>query len=140
MGTAFYIVLEKSLPDIDTTMSGKCLAIDADNIAKLCRKLKVKDFWDFTSENPDELAEFFETESKDWEAGEKPPTAEELGPEEWFPASKGLKTIRALLDFLDNKNSGLEDTQGVIEDLKDMERILNAAEAHGIGWHMEVSF
>ena len=140
MGSAIYIVLDRDLPGVDTMMSGKPLSHEIDYITTLCKKLKVKDLWEFCSANPGEMADFFEAEAESWENGVEPPTEEELDPEEWFPAAEGLVTVRALLEFINRDRSGLKDPEWVLEDLANMERILSAAEAHGVGWRLEVDF
>lgn len=140
MGSAIYLVLERELEGVDTMMNGKPLCHEIDHITALCRKLKVKDLWEFFSANPDEMADFFEAEAESWENNEEPPSADQLGPEEWFSPADGLVTVRALIELINREKQGLKEPDGVLADLRDMERILSAAKAHGVGWHLEVDF
>lgn len=139
MGSAIYIVLEQELADVDTMMNGKPLSREIDRISALCRKLKIKDLWEFCSANPDEMADFFDAEAEYLE-NEDGPTTDMLEPEEWFSPEEGLAIVTALKEYITGDNHGLKNPDGILEDIGEMERILNAAKAHGVGWHLEVDF
>ncbi|WP_395093484.1 hypothetical protein [Armatimonas sp.] len=60
-------------------------------------------------------------------------------PEEtWFEPCAGLITVRALLAHLQEDASDITDSEGVIQDLLDCERVLEGLQKSGIRWHLTV--
>ena len=55
-------------------------------------------------------------------------------PLQQFRAEDGLATVRALAAH------PAAQVEGVVQDLKECERILDAAVQQGVGWHFEVDF
>jgi len=119
MGAAYYIVLEKDLEGLDTTMDGMSLSWHMETLDALARQMGVRPLSEFFSMAPEELAEFM-----DGAAGIQPP------PLQQFPAQAGLTTVKALL--------ARPEARPAQHDLRDCERILSAAAKQGIGWHFQV--
>jgi hypothetical protein len=139
MGLAHYVVLDSDLEDVDTSAGGKALAHQAEALAALAKSCGVVDLWSFHSESPNDVLAFLESEEEsdsEAETLEMPP----LPVEEWFEPAVGLKTIRALLTALEENPTAVENVEGVVSDLKEVERILAAAEARGAKWHLAVDF
>ena len=51
-----------------------------------------------------------------------------------FQADDGLATVRALQP---EPEAQVDD---VVQDLRELENVLEAAKQHGVGWHLEVDF
>jgi hypothetical protein len=125
MGSAFFIVLEKNIDGLDTMMNGKSLSKNSDALDAAARELGVPPLLEFYSIAPEEAIAFMEGEGVDVGDMKLPPLRQ-------FSAAEGLATVRALLTRPEGQ------PEGVAEDLRDCERILSAAEKHGIGWHFEI--
>ena len=68
--------------------------------------------------------------------GENPPTLEP----DWFAPAEGLKTVRALRAQITSSPDKVSDTEGVLFDFTEFERVLSAAEAHSLKWHLAVDY
>ena len=127
MGAAYFIVLERKIDGMDTSMNGKSLSQHMESLDEAARQLGVRPLSEFFSADPAQLVEFMEGEGVDVGNSEPPPLQQ-------FTAQDGLATVRALASHA----AARED--GVAQDLRDCERILSAAAQHGVGWHFEVDF
>lgn len=137
MSVAHYIVLSEGLEgSVDGSMDGKALAHQADFLADLAKSVGVSDLWIFHSENPDDVAAFLEPEDLDAATRENPA----LPAEEWFEPAAGLRTVRALLAALEKDPPTMAEIDLVIVDLKQVERILSAAQSQGGKFHLSVDF
>src|SRR5437868_5395823 len=127
MGSAYFIVLEREIEGLETSMDGKGLSQNMQALAIAARSLGVKPLSEFYAADPETIRKFLGGE--DIDLGDiKPP------PPENFSAEAGLKTIRALL------GQPLADRDGLVQDLRVCERILSVAAQHGAGWHFEIDF
>ena len=126
MGTALYIALEKTLPDVDTLIDGKMLSNAEKPLAKAAKRLAVRPLMDFFSTSADEAADLLGDEV----AGIDIPAAQ------WFSAEEGLKTVDALLAALD-ASPELSTTKN---DLLGCQRVLREAQKHGVRWHLAIDF
>lgn len=120
MGAAYYIVLEKEIDGLDTTMDGKCLLREIESLDSAARELGVRPLSEFVSMDADDLADILGDDA----AGIDVP------PLQWFAAQDGLATVSAL--------QPRQEAQPALHDLKDCERILTAAAQHKIGWHFQI--
>ena len=120
MGTAYFIVLERKIDGLDTTVDGKMLARISDILDAIAPQLGVRPISEFISIDPAQAAEFMDGDLGDIE----------LPQLQQFSAQDGLATVRALLSR--------PEAQPAIQDLQDCERILGAAAQHGVSWHLEV--
>ena len=120
MGAAYYIALEKTIDGIDTMMDGKSLSRHIESLDSVARQLGVRPLSEFTSMDADALADLL------GDAAE----GIQVPPMQQFSADDGLATIRALLPR--------PEAQPALDDLKDCERILNAAAEHGVRWHFQI--
>jgi len=127
MGAAYFIVLERKIDGVDTDMGGKSLSRHMESLDEAARQLAVRPLSEFFSADPEQLASFMESEGV--EVGDAAPP-----PLQQFTAQDGLATVRALAAHPAAR------ADGVAEDLLECERILSAAEQHGVGWHFEVDF
>lgn len=70
-----------------------------------------------------------------------PEWAKTLPPPQWFTAEDGLLTIRALLDHLRKASAALgSETEGVIHELEQYERVLRKTADRNLRWQLAVSW
>jgi len=126
MGTALYIALEKTLPDVDTMIDGKMLSKAEKQLAKAAKRLGVRPLMDFFSTSADEAADLLGEDV----AGIDIPAAQ------WFSAEDGLKTIDRLLAEADAS----PELREAKDDLLGCQRVLREAQKHGVRWHLAIDF
>src|SRR5690349_9937892 len=105
MGAAYFIVLEREIDGLDTSMDGKSLSQHIDSLDDAARQLGVRPLSEFFSIDPEQLSEFMEGEGID--VGDVTPT-----PLQQFTAEDGLATVRALASH------PAAQADGVADDLK----------------------
>ena len=119
---AFFISLEGEhpLPDMD----GGGLARAWDTLEPFCESLGVASLMDFFSMS--------EAEQRHWEVEEA-----QLFPEQWFAATDGLATVRALLAHLAaHPIEGVKES--ALTDLENFEAALSWAEREQVRWHLSI--
>jgi hypothetical protein len=97
-------------------------------------KLKVPKLLEFFSADENSMALLMDqgTASADW-ASHRPQA-------QWFQATSGLITIRALVEFLDASTAALgSETESVLIQVREYDRVLRKTEQHGLRWHVAVS-
>lgn len=128
MSLAWYIMGEKDIKDFDTFVDGKAIAhADEEVLAGIFRTLNVAPLMDFFSQNPEEFGDF-------------PDENSHMPKEEWFSAAEGLKTVRALAAHLQAHPDAAPQSEEILEDMKEYERILSRFEKEGIRWHLAIDF
>jgi hypothetical protein len=131
MGTAYFIVLERPAAGLDTSMDGKSLAREIEDLDWTAKEIGVRPLSEFVSVNPEMALEFLE--------GEGVSTSDiPLLELQQFSAEDGLKSVRMLLREIQAWVPGTKDTSGVLADLRECERILDAAARQGVRWHFEL--
>ena len=63
------------------------------------------------------------------------PTRMRVPPEQWHPAAHGLKTVRALIDYVSENLNDFKQPNPILRDLKAVDALLVAAEAANIPFH-----
>ena len=70
-----------------------------------------------------------------------PDWARHLPQPQWFEAPDGLLTICALMEFLTANPAALgSETQPVLVELREYERVLRKTAEHNLHWHIAVSW
>ena len=131
MPTAYAIVLEKQIENLDSSMDGRMLARASEVLDDIANQCRVRPLTGFTSIDPAEAAAFFEDEGIDLNSAKLPPLQR-------FSAEEGLFTIRALIAHLTSLGSIPRNSLGIIDDLRNCERILTKAQEHEVRWHFQV--
>lgn len=126
MGTALYIALEKNIPGVDTRIDGKMLSKAEKHLAKTAKRLGVRPLMEFFSTSAEETADLLGEDVADIDI----PAAQ------WFSAEEGLKTVDALLAEAD----GSAELRAAKDDLLGCQRVLRAAQKHGVRWHLAIDF
>ena len=58
-----------------------------------------------------------------------------LPPEQWYPATDGLKTVRGLIENVSENLNNFKQPNPILRDLKAAEALLSAAESAGVRFH-----
>lgn len=135
MSTALYIVLERPIPNFDAFVNGKSAAQALERLEAVAKQLGVRPLMEFFSIDPEEAADFL---------GEHGASDEEvvsgLSPSQWFAAQEGIDTVRGLLDHLRSNRSSVANSEEVIRDLEEFERVLAMAEQEHTKWHLAMDY
>jgi hypothetical protein len=135
MAASLYIVVEGEDPGFEIFVNGQALARNEDALEQLAMRLKVSPLLQFFSIDKNSMALLLEQE-----AGSRDLPCH-LPQPQWFSAADGLLTVRALIDFLSTAPVALgSETQPVLIELREYERVLAKTAQHGLRWHLEVSW
>lgn len=133
MSVAYYIVPEREIAGFDHFVNGKALGhADEDILNHLCGELNVQSLLAFISQDPEELADFMEDEDVDM--------PEEFAEVQWFDATAGLATVRALATHLEGNPDAVKDSNELIEDLREYESVLKRLEQEKVRWYLALDF
>lgn len=131
MALAIIVTLEKELPAsaaYTKAKTGKALARESDRLDIAARSKAVSSLVSLTSESHAVLRAQMEASGMD-------PSKMRLPPELWYSASEGLKSVRALADFVTAHLNDFKQPNPILRDLKAAESLLIAAEAAGVKFH-----
>ena len=132
MAQAIVVTLDKDLgaPSAAYTKSGtgKALARESDRLDIAARSKMVPSLVALTSESHAALRAQMEAAGMD-------PSKMRLPPEQWHTASEGLKTVRALADYVTARLNDFKQPNPILRDLKAAETLLVAAESAGVKFH-----
>jgi len=126
------ITLEKDLPDASAAYtkaaSGKAIGRESDKLDSVARRKSVTPITSMLSENPAALMAQMREEGFD-------PAKMRIPPERWFPAADGLKTVRAIAEYVNANLNDFKQPNPILRELKAAEILLTAAEAGGVKFH-----
>src|SRR5436190_8314197 len=132
MALAIVVTLEKDLPEASATYtqagSGKALAREAQKIDFAARCKAVTQPSAMLSESQAALIEQLKSEGFD-------PAKMRLPAEQWYPAAGGLKTVRALIEYVSEKLNDFKQPNPILRDLKAAEALLAEADSAGVRFH-----
>jgi hypothetical protein len=132
MASAIVITLEKELPEAIAAYikgkPGRALARESDRLDTAARSRGVMPLTSLLSESRADLIAQFK------EAGFDPEKMR-IPPEQWFAASDGLKTVRALAEHVTAKLNDFKQPNPILRDLKASESLLAAADAGQVKFH-----
>jgi hypothetical protein len=135
MSASLYIVVEGEDPGYDIFVNGQALARNEDALERLSHKLSVAPLLEFFSADRNSMALLLDQGSGN------PEWTSQLPHAQWFAAEEGLRTVRALMDFLALSPTALgSDTPAVERELHEYETVLRKTEQHGLRWHLAVSW
>ncbi|HZL34341.1 MAG TPA: hypothetical protein VFC78_03460 [Tepidisphaeraceae bacterium] len=136
MAQTIIITLEKELPAAGAACtkagSGKALARETERLDSAARRRSVTPFTSLLSESQAALLEQMKEQGFD-------PAKMRLPPELWFPAADGLKTIRAVAQYVTENINDFKQPNPILRDLKAAETLLAAAETAAIRFHFTKS-
>lgn len=132
MALAYSITLETDLPDAMPAYRkagvGKALAREADKLDSTARRKGVASLSSMLSESASALAEQLRADGFD-------PTKMRLPPEQWYDPAEGLKSVRALWEYVTANLNDFKQPNPILRDLKSAEALLTAAAAAGTKFH-----
>ena len=132
MALAIVVTLDKELAAAQAIYAkadnGKAFARELEKIDFAARCKNVQQPSSLVSENPEKLAAQMREEGFD-------PSKMRLPPERWYPASEGLKVVRALIEYVTDKLNDFKQPNPILKSLRAMEALLVAAEQGGVKFH-----
>ena len=134
MALAIVVTLEKDLPDPAAAAayakagSGKALARELAKVDFAARCVKVTQPSEMISESQAALAEQMRESGMD-------PGKMRLPPEMWYSAGDGLKSVRALIEYVGANLNDFKQPNPILRDLKAVDDLLTAAEKSGTRFH-----
>ena len=131
MALAFVITLEKELPAAPERVkgaNGKALAREADKLDSAARRRGVPPPTAMLSESQAALIAQLKADGFD-------PAKMRLPPEQWFAAADGLRTVRALIEYVGGNLNDFKQPNPILRDLRDAEATLAAADVAGARFH-----
>jgi hypothetical protein len=131
MSAAYFIVLENKIHNLDCSMDGKALARATEALEELALLHNVRPLTGFTSIDPADAAAFLDGEGIT-------PDEIKLPPLQQFAPQDGLITVKTLISHLELQPSAVRNSEAVLDDLRNCERILSSAQQHEVRWHFEV--
>ncbi len=135
MSASMYIVVEGEDPGFDIFVNGQALARNEDSLERLAEKLSVAPLLEFFSADRNSMALLL-----DQGAG-NPDWSRNLPQPQWFQPEQGLRTVRALLDFLAMAPTALgSDSEAIDRELREYEIVLRKTSQRNLRWHLAVSW
>ena len=128
---ALFIALEHELSDVDTSAHAPALVEHEELLADIADELHVPPLMHFFHKSAEDMDEFVEDEV---EGHEEDDDGEDL----WFEIEEGRNTIDSLLHHFDDHPD--ETPDGVVDELREFDKILEKAEEHHVRWHFEMDF
>jgi hypothetical protein len=135
MAASLYIVVEGEDPGFDIFVNGHSLARNEETLGRLAATLDVSPLLDFFSADENSMALLLEQGTGD------PEWARNLPQPQWFAASHGLVSVRALISFLMASPAAIgSETLPVLIELREYERVLQKAADRRLRWHLAASW
>lgn len=135
MAASLYIVVEGDDPGFDIFVNGRALARNEDALERMTERLDVRPLLEFFSADENSMALLLE------QGAGNPEWARNLPEPQWYVPEDGLITVGALIDFLGANPAALgSDTQPVLAELREYERVLRKTAERGLRWHLAVSW
>jgi hypothetical protein len=104
------------------------LARESDRLDSAARRRNVMPLTSLLSESQAKLIEQLKADGFD-------PAKMRIPPEQWFAAADGLKTARALIEYVTANLNDFKQPNPILRDLKAAEALLTDAESSGIRFH-----
>ena len=131
MALAIVVTLENE-PDAPApsakTAPGKALARELERLDYAAKCCKTPAISSLLSENPAALAAQMREEGFD-------PSKMRLPAEKWYDAAEGLKSMRALIEYLNGHFNDFKQPNPILRDLKAAEAVLTGAQTSGKRFH-----
>jgi glycine/D-amino acid oxidase-like deaminating enzyme len=132
MAQVIVVTLERELPDPQSAYvkakRGKALARETDRLDSAARRRGVTPMTSLLSESQAALIEQLKAEGFD-------PAKMRVPPEQWFAPAEGLKTVRALAEYVAANLNDFRQPNPILRDLQAVEALLIQAEAAGVRFH-----
>lgn len=135
MAASLYIVIEGEDPGFDIFVNGHSLARNEDALERLAERLKVSSLLEFFSADENSMALLLE------QGGGNPDWVHHLPDPQWFDPADGLISVCTLIEFLRESPAAIgSETEQVLSELREYERVLRKAAQRDLRWHLAVSW
>jgi hypothetical protein len=135
MAASLYIVVEGEDPGFDIFVNGHSLARNEDALERLAERLKVSSLLEFFSADENSMALLLE------QGGGNPDWVHHLPDPQWFDPADGLVSVCTLIEFLRESPAAIgSETEQVLSELREYERVLRKAAQRDLRWHLAVSW
>jgi hypothetical protein len=135
MAASLYIVVEGEDPGFDIFVNGHALARNEDALERLAERLHVAPLLEFFSADENSMALLLD------QGDEALDLHQPLPQPQWYNPADGLLTVRALMDFFGLEPVALgSETQPILAELREYERVLRKTAQRGLRWHVAVSW
>ena len=131
MALAVVVTLEREIPELATYTkgkTGKAIGRELDRLDSTARRKSVSQPSSLLSESQATLIQQLKDDGFD-------PSKMRLPPEQWFPAADGLKSVRAIAEYVAANLNDFKQPNPILRDLKAAEILLAAADAAGAKFH-----
>ncbi len=135
MSESYYIALEQDLDEIDIMPSGKAVAKMMDRLDEITDEIGVTRLSDFIGGESEDLSEIAEQEG--WDLGGFGPST---GGAQWFDASDGLDTVRALAGYIESDPDSIKRAKALLEEFAEFDKVLEIARQHNVRFRLEVDY
>jgi hypothetical protein len=135
MSESYYIALEQDLDEIDIMPSGKAVAKMMDRLDEITDEIGVTRLSDFIGGESEDLSEIVEQEG--WDLGGFGPST---GGAQWFDASDGLDTVRALAGYIESDPDSIKRAKALLEEFAEFDKVLEIARQHNVRFRLEVDY
>ena len=131
MALAIIVTVDQDLPESAAyakAKTGKALARELAKLDFAARCKGVQQPSSLLSESQAALIEQLKADGFD-------PSKMRIPPEQFYPAADGLKTIRALQEYVSEKLNDFKQPNPILRDLRAADALLAAADAAGVKFH-----
>jgi hypothetical protein len=134
MAQAFIVTLERTdgieaaAAAYEKGRTGKAVAREVNRLDSAARRKGVEPFTALLSESQAAVIEQMKEMGLD-------PTRMRVPPEQWFEAGVGLKTVRAVMEYVEGNLNDFKQPRPILRDLKAAEELLKSAEGAGVRFH-----
>lgn len=123
----FFPAFDKELPYMDaSTVDGRAISLNLGILDAAAERAGLTPLAAFVDAN----TLFIEVQGEDAE----PP--ENLPPVQWYSAAEGTKTVRHLLDYVQENPESIEEHESTVSDLETLQATLHVAHEHGARFHL----
>ncbi len=133
--SSYFVVLQEEVDDVDTFVSLKTVTKAHEKLNEIANEIGVTSLDDFVFGN-DRSSEDFQdiAENEGWGAIDYQGGG--TG-EEWFDASEGLDSIRAIIGYVESDPACLKRPRATVEELRLLETVLEGALQAGVKFRLE---
>jgi hypothetical protein len=135
MSESYYIALEQDIDEIDIMPAGKAVAKMMDRLDEITDEIGVTRLSDFIGGESEDLSEIVEQEG--WDLGGFGPST---GGAQWFDASDGLDTVRALAGYIESDPDAIKRAKALLEEFAEFDKVLEIARQHNVRFRLEVDY
>jgi hypothetical protein len=130
---SYYLVFQEDLDDVDAFEAFKTISKAHEKLADIAEQIGVTALREFVIGNDrssEDYQDIAENEGWDYSAAS--------GGEEWFEASDGLDSIRALMGYIESDPESLKRPKATMEELRTLETALETALQAGVKFRFEL--